>query len=295
MTTHMQDEQVHGARLRELREAQGWDVAELARLCSLSESQVLELENGGVQRFYSARIKINAARKVAQVLNVHEAELVREPIVLPVDTQQANPALSAASTEQERKGDGLVRKQSSWVGYIILFLVGAGAVAWWFVQPRSVPSVALPEPEVLAPKLSDVAPSSSAIDTTPPPPVTAPSAPEIQTEAPKAELAAKEPVREECKFDGDMVVLEPQTANKPPDKLSLMLRTPALLCVQDSTGQVWREDLKPWLGRNFFGKAPWKLSSTALHSADVYFQGEKMSIGSDKTHSITLKEKRVDR
>ena len=88
-----------------------------------------------------------------------------------------------------------------------------------------------------------------------------------------------------------MLVLEAQAPNKPADKVSLMMHRQGELCVQDSTGKVWREDLKPWLGRNFIGTAPWRLTSPVLFYGDVYFQGEKMQIPSQKVHSITLNAK----
>jgi hypothetical protein len=98
-----------------------------------------------------------------------------------------------------------------------------------------------------------------------------------------------------CSFDGDMAVLQANEPSKPSDKISLMLRKQAELCVQDATGKVWREDLKPWLGRNYIGTAPWTLQSTALFGADVYFQGEKMVVPSDKVHAITLNGKPFNR
>lgn len=306
----MHDEQVNGARLRELREARGWDVLELARLCSLSESQVLELEDGGTQRFYSVKIKVNAARKAAQVLNVHESELIREPAVLSVDAAVAAKASGSILAENGPGSTNLAPKSSSWVGYIILFLVGAGAAAWWFMQPALQKPAPLPDPQAVAPKVPELVPEPSAAPVAPavsPPvaevstsPATAAAVPAATAvvapvELPVADASVKAPVSDECKFENEAVTLQPVAPNKSADKVSLMLRAQAVLCVQDSTGKVWREDLKPWVGRNFIGKAPWKITSTALQGADVYFQGEKMPIASSNVQSIILGGKPVSR
>jgi transcriptional regulator with XRE-family HTH domain len=296
----MHDEQVNGARLRELREARGWDVLELARLCSLSESQVLELEEGGTQRFYSVKIKTNAARKVAQVLNVHESELIREPAVLPADAAVAAKASGSVRADHERLSANPAPKSSSWVGYIILFLVGAGAAAWWFTQAESLKPSRLAEPQAAAPRMPEVLPApATAAPVAEVSPATAavPTAPAaaVPAELPVADASTNAPVPEECKFENEAVTLQPVAPNKSADKVSLMLRTQAVLCVQDSTGKVWREDLKPWVGRNFIGKAPWKITSTALPGGDVYFQGEKMPMASSNAQAIILSGKPVSR
>ena len=48
---------VDGARLKQLREAAGWDAKVLAIRASLSKEQVEQIENGGHDLFYNVSIK----------------------------------------------------------------------------------------------------------------------------------------------------------------------------------------------------------------------------------------------
>ena len=283
MTTHTDDERVNGVRLRKLREAKGLDYHQLARLSSLSVHQVLELENGGTQSFYSTPIKINAARKVAQVLSVDASELLFEP--LPVAQQLLAPEPAPPLQAETGKLGRAEPPSASWAGYLIVLTVLLGAGIWWFQQSRlvSFPSFE-PASNTASPVDGAASLSGTQVQTTP----------SVDTQGggdAAAETIAQESDIKPCNVEEEMLVLEAQAPNKPADKVSLMMHRQGELCVQDSTGKVWREDLKPWLGRNFIGVAPWRLTSPVLFYGDVYFQGEKMQIPSQKVHSITLNAK----
>ena len=58
----------------EAREKLGLSAKELAHLACISTRQVLQIENGETDSFYSPRIKVNAAKKVAVILNLNEIE-----------------------------------------------------------------------------------------------------------------------------------------------------------------------------------------------------------------------------
>ena len=283
MTTHTDDERVNGVRLRKLREAKSLTTEQLARLCSLSVHQVLELENGGTQSFYSTPIKINAARKVAQVVSVDASELLFEPLPVAQELLAPDPAtpLHAESGKLRRAEP----QSASWAGYLIVLTVLLGAGIWWFQQSRvvSLPSFE-PASNTASPVDRAGSLSSTQVQTTP----------SVDTQGggvAAAEKIAQESDVKPCNVEEEMHVLEAQAPNKPADKVSLMMHRQGELCVQDSTGKVWREDLKPWLGRNFIGTAPWRITSPVLFYGDVYFQGEKMQIPSQKVHSITLNAK----
>ena len=58
----------------EARENVGLSAKELANLACISTRQVQQIENGGTDSFYSSKIKVNAAKKVAVILNLNESE-----------------------------------------------------------------------------------------------------------------------------------------------------------------------------------------------------------------------------
>jgi transcriptional regulator with XRE-family HTH domain len=66
---------VRGDVLRKAREAKGLTVADLATKVCFSSKQIEQLENGEKSHFYSLAIKANAARRVADELNVPHEEV----------------------------------------------------------------------------------------------------------------------------------------------------------------------------------------------------------------------------
>ena len=54
--------------LKNLREAAGLDIAQLASLANLSLGQVRQLEEGGDSNFYSPQIKSQSMRRVLRLL-----------------------------------------------------------------------------------------------------------------------------------------------------------------------------------------------------------------------------------
>jgi transcriptional regulator with XRE-family HTH domain len=76
--------QIDGSAVRLRREAQGWAVTDLASRACLSVKQVRQIEEGGLSSFYSESVKLTAARKVAGLLQLSEAQLFGQvPVVAP--------------------------------------------------------------------------------------------------------------------------------------------------------------------------------------------------------------------
>jgi len=67
--------QIDGSAVRLRREAQGWAITDLAARACLSVKQVRQIEEGGLSSFYSESVKLTAARKVAGLLQLSEAQL----------------------------------------------------------------------------------------------------------------------------------------------------------------------------------------------------------------------------
>jgi hypothetical protein len=67
-----------GEKIKEARENAGLTQDELATLATLSKKQLEQIENGGYESFYSAAIKLIAARKVARILDLEEDEYLEK-------------------------------------------------------------------------------------------------------------------------------------------------------------------------------------------------------------------------
>jgi transcriptional regulator with XRE-family HTH domain len=311
-----EEDQVNGDKLRQLREARGWDGVQLARLSSLSVAQVQALEDGGTDCFYSIQIKKNAARKLAKVLGVpddtviHPSEPSGEQIEEPLDPQPV-PELAVINSRS------LYSKSypSTWVGYIAMTLSLVAGLVWFALRPltsASRPSWVTADASTSASQVqgsveADKSRASTAIAAPVAPAAVAPALALEAAPVPLRPLSVSPKPNPEgteimpaaltvsavqaCPFDGDAAVFEATNPTKSAEKLSLMFHKAGVLCVQDSTGKVWQEELKPWLGRTFIGKAPWKLYSSVLPHADVYFQGEKIKLAVTQSRTIALNGK----
>jgi len=67
--------QIDGHAVRLQRETLGWATTDLATLACLSSKQIKQIEEGGISAFYSENVKLTAARKVAALLQMTEAQL----------------------------------------------------------------------------------------------------------------------------------------------------------------------------------------------------------------------------
>ena len=93
--------QIDGSAVRLSREAQGWAINDLAARACLSVKQVRQIEEGGLSSFYSESVKLTAARKVASLLHMSQAQLFGQvPLLAPQAEEES--LLFAAPSEPER-------------------------------------------------------------------------------------------------------------------------------------------------------------------------------------------------
>ena len=78
--------QIDGQSVRRKRESLGWAISDLATMACLSTKQIKQIEEGGMAAFYSESVKLTAARKVAGLLDMTEAQLFGQ-VVPPVIEQ----------------------------------------------------------------------------------------------------------------------------------------------------------------------------------------------------------------
>ncbi len=81
--------QIDGSVVRLRREAQGWAINDIAARACLSVKQIRQIEEGGLSSFYSENVKLTAAKKVAALLQLSEAQLFGQvPLYPPPQAQE---------------------------------------------------------------------------------------------------------------------------------------------------------------------------------------------------------------
>jgi transcriptional regulator with XRE-family HTH domain len=87
--------QIDGSAVRLCREAQGWAINDLAARACLSVKQVRQIEEGGLSSFYSESVKLTAARKIAGLLQLSEAQLFGQVPSAPPAAEEESLLFSA--------------------------------------------------------------------------------------------------------------------------------------------------------------------------------------------------------
>jgi transcriptional regulator with XRE-family HTH domain len=87
--------QIDGSAVRLCREAQGWAINDLAARACLSVKQVRQIEEGGLSSFYSESVKLTAARKIAGLLQLSEAQLFGQAPSVPPQVEEESLLFSA--------------------------------------------------------------------------------------------------------------------------------------------------------------------------------------------------------
>lgn len=80
--------QIDGSVVRLRREAQGWAINDIAARACLSVKQIRQIEEGGLSSFYSESVKLTAAKKVAALLQLSEAQLFGQVPLYPPPAEE---------------------------------------------------------------------------------------------------------------------------------------------------------------------------------------------------------------
>ena len=300
---------VDGARLKQLREAAGWDAKVLAIRVSLSKEQVQQIENGGHDLFYNLSIKRACARKLALALGADPHSVVT-PMATDLPSTSPMPAASGVPTWQTSELDGMRPERlngpltAMWVcaGLALTVMVlgvtlgrwGDGAappwnqwrVQWEGWQQKAWTLISADPP----------APTTQA-QNQPPAPSTALTPPETNgsPEPPHLPLTlANSPVNDPglaCpQASDDGPVVQPLKAFKAGQMVFVQAVGDAHLCLRDHSGQVWSVNFKAGQERSFQGAPPWTVQSPSLAQFNVFFQGWKLRLPTDTTKSVHIVE-----
>jgi cytoskeleton protein RodZ len=77
-------------------------------------------------------------------------------------------------------------------------------------------------------------------------------------------------------------------ASKPGNMVYIKVSTAQIVCVEDGDGKVQSKTMEPGLGHSFYGKPPFKLLTSGLSSAEVFFQGFRVRPSNADSKSILL-------
>lgn len=305
-------DQTRGELLRNLRETQNIDVADLARLVNLSAAQVRELESGGPAAgerslFYTTAIKDKAAVKLTQALGADPKTLwgqpepvtAQDPAALP-DLQILDDLAVLLKKQAQAQEMGAHDRRFSWVwllgGFAALWVAGAVGfygqqISQWMhslrVEKSAVPAVTTPAAPVVptAPLHPVLAPAESASSAAA---VLVPAEPEVAT----APATAASPVTSLCESQAPVTTLRVGQPSKAGNSVHVVATGDLVVCVRDGLGKQTTLNLKSQESRTVLGKAPWTLrvDKPMPPNFHMFFQGQKLYWPAGETLGVSLKE-----
>jgi DNA polymerase III gamma/tau subunit len=276
------------AKLIQLDEKDAFDFGPQAELPFVQAADAIQSELTSTEQQPSPDLKNEAPQKESAQADEAEPKEAKKavsqtkakPIV--VEAFKSAPSMRAHSSGHEQKSAG---KKWVWllpVGALVLALVQFQP----FLADQLDALMGQPKPvEVLA---IIAAPADAAPATPPAEPASATATPQVAptiTPSPVAAVAANPA----CPLaDAPTENYKSPSAGKPGNMVFVKMPTTQIICVEDGDGKVQSKTMEPGLGHSFYGKPPFKLLTSGLSSAEVFFQGFRVRPSNADSKSILL-------
>lgn len=275
---------IDGNKLKAAREASQLSVAELAFSLTISNEQLVCIEEGSMKPFYSVAHKLIAVRKLAKALHIPFEQVVSgADTELAAKLSEQPQAVTQHADEQTTPHAYVLRETASRrnseihrSAYLLTTVLLAGIVLYAnfsggsdaIVPPAAHQSVPIEEADK---------PAAIAVAT-------------INTAAGKTEAAvASDPCATEASkaTSAELPSWSPAFQRKPSQSVYLVSRQGGAVCVSDAGGQSAQLVLKPMVGQSFSGKPPYIVRSSQLALVDMYLQGLKVKVP-EQSNAIRL-------
>lgn len=318
MTSRSKLPEIRREAFTQAREKLGWSLKDLAGKACLSVRQIEQIENGEMGSFYGAHIKLTAAKKVAVILGLSEAEAfdlfeshasIGNEVVTEVQNEASQvpteklPALEVVkavevqaqehSSVQEKKFESGIAQSTKaqqnnvskkrliiWGGLLASVVFAVLNLRPLFLKEQ-LEQVIVVKDEVIEPS-AEVATDSKGAP--------AVAIPEIApTAMPTANAATAISNTEPCPSpDAVIPSYKPSAPRKAGDMVYLQAKNKQVVCVIDAAGKSQSKTIEPGLGASFYGAPPFKVLTSGLAEVDIYFQGAKVRPDNVDGKSILL-------
>jgi cytoskeleton protein RodZ len=211
--------------------------------------------------------------------------------VLPEPVPESAPEIAPKTAPRKSTQSAPANPKPS--GTKWLWLLPAGAVALLLVQFQPLLQDQLDVvmgknqlPEMAAAPMA--APAESAAPSAPP--SEAQAAPAVVAPPPVATASLPVTSANSGCPPADAVVesFKPPYANKPGNMVYVKSNVAQLMCVEDGDGKLQTKNVEAGTGYSFYGKPPFKLFTSGLSSAEVFFQGLRVRPSNAESKTILL-------
>jgi cytoskeleton protein RodZ len=279
------------AKLIQLDEKDAFDFGPQADLPFAPVADLIQSEFTSAEQESSLDLKKEAPKQEA--IQADEAE-PKKAKKKAVGQQEAKPILvQALKPEPIVRAHFGGREQKS-TGKKWLWLLPVGVLVLALVQFQPFLADQLDAMMGKAKPIEVVAVIAAPVDATPASPpaepasATAAATPQVApviTPSPAGTVAANPA----CPLpDASIENYKAPSAGKPGNMVFVKMPTAQIVCVEDGDGKVQIKTMEPGLGHSFYGKPPFKLLTSGLSSAEVFFQGFRVRPSNAASKSILL-------
>lgn len=307
------------------REKLGFSAKDLGGMACLSTRQIEQIENGELSTFYSQQVKVTAAKKVAKLLGLTEAEAfhldektivkqaepestpaVQEVQPPPKPVKESKSKQKTVSIELEQDQSPLTdapskvtplssdapsepAKKKSLFLWLSVLAAAAFAIinlSQFFFAEQPQEVVIVKEEVIAAPQASSPAPSEAVpVASTPITPPVTPVAP-APVSAPQQTIASEPSTA--CPAEDIVIRFKPEAPRKAGDMVYLQTKSKQVVCVVDASGKTQNKLMEPGVGASFYGQPPFKVLTSGLNEVDAFFQGAKVRLANPAAKTLIL-------
>jgi cytoskeleton protein RodZ len=281
------------AQLIQLDEKDAFDFGPQAELPFAQAADVIQSELTATEQ----AIALNAEKEVAkqEVAQANEGEPKEAKKNLVSQLEAKSILVEAFESEPSMQIHSSAHEQNS-AGKKWLWLIPVGALVLALVQFQPLLEDQLDAMMGKAKPVEVVALTAAPVDATPATPPVEPASPIVAgtpqvapviTPSPAVAVAANPA----CPLpDASIENYKSPSPNKPGNMVFVKMPTAQIICVEDGDGKVQSKAMEPGLGHSFYGKPPFKLLTSGLSSAEIFFQGFRVRPSNADSKSILLVE-----
>ena len=274
------------AKLIQLDEKEAFDFGPQAELPltpvdELAQSELISAEQESLLDLKKEAPQVDEGN-LKEARNKAVSQLEAKPILVEAFKPETSMRTHFGTREQKSAG-----KKWLWllpVGALVLALVQfqpllEDQLDALMVKPKPVQETVLTAAPVdAAPASPPAEPASTSAAVTPP------VSPAI-TPSPAVAVAANPacPVP-----DASIENYKSPSPSKPGNMVYVKISTAQIVCVEDGDGKVQSKTMEPGIGYSFYGKPPFKLLTSGLSSAEVFFQGFRVRPSNADSKSMLL-------
>jgi cytoskeleton protein RodZ len=291
------------AKLIQLDEKDAFDFGPQAELPFAQAADVIQSELTSTGQEPLLDTKKEAPQKAAAQTDDGESKEVKKVVskktkadaAPPVSSRaEAKPGLAQALVpELSKRAHSNVREHKSsskkWV-----WLLPVGALVLAIVQFQPVLENQLDAMMGKAKPVQETALTAVPVDTAPVSPPAEPASPSAAVTPPVPPAITPSPAmavvaNPACPLpDASIESYKSPSAGKPGNMVFVKMPTAQIICVEDGDGKVQTKTMEPGLGHSFYGKPPFKLLTSGLSSAEIFFQGFRVRPSNADSKSMLL-------